>query len=806
MKNEDLINLKFEVLNRYKENGIYLGCGNLSEFNGDEGELKLLKFLKINLNDVKYSDLKIKDRLEDEFPFYFYFPFYFSDNEQLKLILINLIRDHFPLFSTCLLGEIPKQCIIIYKNKIEFNQVFKKENSKNSLIYNIFEQLISISETIEELKNKNLSENSKDINEENEKNNYVLLSNKKRISPDDGLKKAEKKKIIDEKIYLPQINQIHILESNCNSVLFKTLLITRKMIKEKNSSNVFAFDKKTKQYKLSYVIYILNLTTKLFDFKKEIFIEEKNNEDTQINNLQQTKFIQLEIDKLEENKLYTIKLFCKFGEYISSLSNLFNIRTSFKIVCSKDKNQNKNEEEYVDLISKYTKFTYIEYNEFSENLNLNDDKNFILLEVKSETDKFIKEYQNTICDFYMTNDKLHFLTSNSEVFFIGKVDENINLEENNEILNNNELEETITNEPLLIVNPIIQKNFYKIPLIKISTGNNFTLGLDTSGSVFSWGKNNFGQLGINIDYSWSCDNPRKINFNVNNELNDIYIYDIATTKYSCMAIGIKNGKQRVFSWGLGEGSEKIQQEIIKANIISEFSIIVNYNLISNMNFYRINTPKLIDNRINESGSILKIFSRNHFFSILTTKDNINICYFYGFFRSPGFLMEVEKKESIYNNIVQNEYILYENEFFRIKNLSIMDISIGNDYMIFLVKNLHLNKNELYSFGLNKYGNCGLTDKNFYSSPTKIINNKLRNPLKLKTGKDFSYVFVEEESEEINYLKLIKIYRIGFDKEIFMENKLISEILCEDDLIKIVNIPKNINPNDIYKLILLRTYK
>ena len=44
--------------------------------------------------------------------------------------------------------------------------------------------------------------------------------------------------------------------------------------------------------------------------------------------------------------------------------------------------------------------------------------------------------------------------------------------------------------------PIIVTALSQVPLVKVSCGKNFTVVLDVNGSIWSWGGNKFGQLGL----------------------------------------------------------------------------------------------------------------------------------------------------------------------------------------------------------------------------------------------------------------------------------------------------------------------
>ncbi|ETV65188.1 hypothetical protein, variant 2 [Aphanomyces astaci] len=83
----------------------------------------------------------------------------------------------------------------------------------------------------------------------------------------------------------------------------------------------------------------------------------------------------------------------------------------------------------------------------------------------------------------------------------------------------------------------------KTSISKVACGSRFTLALTASGSVFAWGKNDYGQLGIGHHLQAQLE-PRLID-----SLSDIAITTIATRGSHVLAIS-EDGA--VFSWGRGD--------------------------------------------------------------------------------------------------------------------------------------------------------------------------------------------------------------------------------------------------------------
>ncbi|ETV99620.1 hypothetical protein, variant [Aphanomyces invadans] len=83
----------------------------------------------------------------------------------------------------------------------------------------------------------------------------------------------------------------------------------------------------------------------------------------------------------------------------------------------------------------------------------------------------------------------------------------------------------------------------KTSISKIACGSRFTVALTASGSVFAWGKNDYGQLGLGHHLQAQLE-PRLID-----SLSDIAITNIATRGSHVLAIS-EDGA--VFSWGRGD--------------------------------------------------------------------------------------------------------------------------------------------------------------------------------------------------------------------------------------------------------------
>lgn len=79
----------------------------------------------------------------------------------------------------------------------------------------------------------------------------------------------------------------------------------------------------------------------------------------------------------------------------------------------------------------------------------------------------------------------------------------------------------------------------------IACGNSFCLARDINGRVFSWGLNNYGQLG-------ESENHAEFTPNMINYLKNQKIEKIACGEYFALAL---NDKGKVFSWGIGNNGQ-----------------------------------------------------------------------------------------------------------------------------------------------------------------------------------------------------------------------------------------------------------
>ncbi len=266
--------------------------------------------------------------------------------------------------------------------------------------------------------------------------------------------------------------------------------------------------------------------------------------------------------------------------------------------------------------------------------------------------------------------------------------------------------------PKEIVN-IINIFYHKLFKISISCGGNFTILL-INGDLYSWGDNEFGQLGSNyceVTKSFKrCNNPQK--FGLKN------IVKIKCGNYHSLALTTSN---KIYSWGdnsvgqLGIGSSSLSgcQKIMiddiqvpcnkifcggnnSGGIFSENSAIYmwGYNGFKQLGFGdNKNKPQKFNLK-----SINKISYGDIFTMILTIS---GVIYIWG-----------------YNMRYNLEFGHNKSQIFNLK--SIRKICCGID-----VKMALTTSGEIYMWGNNEYGQLGLGHKIYKNKPQKLSLKNIR---------------------------------------------------------------------------------
>ena len=244
-------------------------------------------------------------------------------------------------------------------------------------------------------------------------------------------------------------------------------------------------------------------------------------------------------------------------------------------------------------------------------------------------------------------------------------------------------EGTFPQDEIIKVNDpsIIIKYYYSIPFLiefpnkikikKISVGTGHCLALSMVGECFSWGENDFGQLGLGKETNEIVGNPTKIKFEIYESDGHKCItdqkplfYDIAAGSYSSLALSIFNNKQILYYFGNGAGvlnddSTQIIQSIYPKPIVG------------------------LDN-------IIKISARFNSIGIFCydNEKQLNILYIHGtqkFGIDAGIGMYNRPKPIIVN-------------FFRDNNISVLNVNFSITCMTVIGKNKNNNKIETYLRG------------------------------------------------------------------------------------------------------------
>ena len=390
------------------------------------------------------------------------------------------------------------------------------------------------------------------------------LEKMKRKMEEEAKLEEQKEKEKRERLILPKINYYELEEIKDDSIIIIVPLYDEKEIINKNKNNITNCVEKFKEKKIEYVVYLYNRETHNYD--KRIF--EKKEE-----NIMKGNKYKLEINGLKPNNIYLFLLGIKFGDNFSnSTSNKFYFITSPEIKHGK-----------IFIFGDFNyKNNFVDVNEQEHIITLPKDKS-TYSSCFNEDKKTIQPllYRDIIQDISISKTRGIFLNANEKVIEAGQVlCVNPVNEENpddyyfegsfpeDKIIKNNDESYKINYEnvtPYLISFPN-----KKIKIKKVCTGENHCLALDSKGEVYSWGENDFGQLGLGKDKDEIIGNPKKIKFDIFDLDGHKYIteqkpifYDIATGSHSSLALSIFNNRQILYYWGKGAGVlNDISNEII----------------------------------------------------------------------------------------------------------------------------------------------------------------------------------------------------------------------------------------------------
>ena len=514
---------------------------------------------------------------------FFYLSYFIQDESFLNTIIENINKRF--LEKNIKAKEMPDiHYLIVFKIS---DEKFLNENINK--IKNYFEDYLKQAKEAEELAKK-----------------------RKKLEEEEKIK-AQKEKEKRERFILPKINNYELDELKDNSVIIRVPLYNEKEIINKNRNNITNCVQKYSNEKIEYVVYLYNEKTLSYD--KRIF--EKKEENIIGNN----KY-RLEIKDLKPNCIYLFLLGIKFGNnYSNPTSNKFYFITSPEIIKGKI-------------------FIYGESIYKNNLVDVNDQENILTLPkdtlykncfkaIEEDNKKTIKPllYGDIIQDISISEKRSIFLNVDGKVIEAGNVLCVNSALEDEHVLNNNEEyyeggfpEDKIIKKddesyeisyvnvtPYMIVFP-----YEKIKIKKISTGERHCLALDSIGDVYSWGDNEYGQLGLGKDKNEVIGNPKRIKFDlfdldghkIFTEQKPI-VYDIATGDHSSLALSIFNNRQILYYWGKGAG---VLNDTSTQVILSTYPIPISG----------------VDN-------IKKIYARNNSIGIFCwdKEKNINVLYIHG---------------------------------------------------------------------------------------------------------------------------------------------------------------------------------
>ena len=367
---------------------------------------------------------------------------------------------------------------------------------------------------------------------------------KKKREEEERMKEIKEKQK-RERFILPKINSCEILEITENSAIIRVPLYDEKEIINKNKYVITDCIEKYRETEIEYVVYFYEKEKNKYE--KKIF--KKNKE-----NIENGKY-KIKITGLKEDEFYLFLLGIKFAEnYSNPTSNKYYFITSPKVKYGRIFI-------YGDLIYKNN---FVDVDEREETIILPKDVKSYQDCLKDDKTKFPLLYGDFIQDIGISEKRTCCINSNGIVIEAGQIIavqpgeyyEGCFPEDKEIKADDKSLEISYENVcPYQIVFP-----YPKINIKKISVGDMHCLALSNMGECFSWGLNEFGQLGLGKDKNAIIGNPSKITFDIFDLDGHKYItdqkpifYEISTGSFSSLALGFFNNRQILYYWGKGAG-------------------------------------------------------------------------------------------------------------------------------------------------------------------------------------------------------------------------------------------------------------
>lgn len=275
-------------------------------------------------------------------------------------------------------------------------------------------------------------------------------------------------------------------------------------------------------------------------------------------------------------------------------------------------------------------------------------------------------------------------------------------------------------------------------VVKVECGLHYSVLLGTSGKVYSWGADSFGQLGqehneMNNSITDSSIKAVRRPLPIKELLfEDDYVIDIASGYTHCLAL---TAKQRVFQWGQGCAFSP-NQESSSADI----NLLVGNNASFPLEMRGIlihYSPK-------------RVFAGTCFSGILTTDGKL-LTYGIGFNSQLGHL---DQEGKLFQMLYIPKRVDALDDYF------IEDASFGGSHVLAIArKKLKIEgteeyklseQREAFSWGLNVKGQCGVKDMPMIYLPFKIPVFKDHNVLMVAAGKDHSLFVAEKDGKSHLY--------------------------------------------------------
>ena len=295
-----------------------------------------------------------------------------------------------------------------------------------------------------------------------------------------------------------------------------------------------------------------------------------------------------------------------------------------------------------------------------------------------------------------------------------------------------------------VSHPQLIKFEEKIKISKVSLGGEHTLILSEQNILYSFGLNIFGQLGLGDNSNRQFPTNVYLSLNYGEEIKKIS----AGAQHSI----ILTDKNRIFSCGFGKNASTgfgISDDInIFTQINFENDIFNNISLISSGVYH---SAFLFDQNnkicIWGIGDILK-YNELTIFNLDKIENEIKIK---DFKIGDDFIIFLTENGNVYSTGNNNKGQLgignYESNI-KLNKINISEniesINVGYEHIIIKTKN-----NKIYGWGSNEYGQLSQKDFSNYNLPTHLQNITNLNPIKISCGGYHNLIISKEEINNNN---------------------------------------------------------